>query len=162
MTFKKKCDINMDLLEFIIEAKKNTYASSKITDKLNKDGSKELIFEKDSLKYIDKYYGFNPFSGQEIIFKDYKGIWSMNYYGFIKDHLVSEKEVYSFLKKALLNVEKRFPLRGPNIYREGDFEYFSDTSGFIEEFNGKERIDYNGKTVYHGFYHGGLLRDKLI
>jgi len=154
--------LSMDLLEFIIEAKKNTYASSRITDKLNKDGSKELIFEKNSLTYVDRYYGYNPFSGQEVIFKDQKAIWSMNYYGLINDHLVSEKEVYSFLKKALLNVEKRFPLRGPNIFREEDFEYFSDTSGFIEEFNGKERIDYKGKTVYVGFYHGGILRDKLI
>lgn len=152
----------MDLLDFIIDAKKNTYASSRLTDKLNKDGSKELIFENQAYLYVDRYYGFNPFSGQEIIFKDSKAIWSMNYYGFINDHLVSEKEVYSFLKKALLNVEKRFPFRGPNIYKEEDFEYFSDTLGFIEEFNGKERIDYKGKTIYVGFYHGGLLRDKLI
>jgi hypothetical protein len=152
----------MEFIDFLIEAKKNTYASSRITDKLNKDGSKELIYEKDDYKYVDKYYGHNPFSGQEVVFQDDKYIWSLNYYGFIETHLISEKEVYSFLKNALLKVESRFPFRGPNIYKEDDFEYFLDVVGTLERFVGKERIDHNGQTIYTGFFHGGIIKPKLI
>ncbi len=152
----------MEFIDFLIEAKKNTYASSRITDKLNKDGSKELIYEKENYKYVDKYYGYNPFSGQEIIFEKDNFIWSLNYYGFIETHLILEKEIYDFLKKALLNVEERFPFRGPNIYKENDFEYFSDVNGNIEKFIGKERIDYKGETIYSGFFHGGIIRPKLV
>jgi len=152
----------MEFIDFLIDAKKNTYASARIIDKLNKDGSKELIFEKESYKYVDKYYGYNPFSGQEVVFQDDKFIWSLNYYGLIKTHLISEKEIYSFLKNALLKVEHRFPYRGPNIFKEDDFEYFCDATGTLEYFTGKERIDYKGDTIYTGFFHGGIIRSKLF
>jgi hypothetical protein len=152
----------MEFTDFLIEAKKNTYASSRLTDKLNKDGSKELIFEKDNYIYVDKFCGYNPFSGQETIFENTKFIWSLNYYGLIETHLISEKDVYNFLKKALLKVETRFPYRGPNIYKENDFEYFCDTTGILERFIGKERIDYKGETIYTGVFHGGIIKAKLI
>lgn len=152
----------MDFLNFLIEAKKNTYASFKMVEKINKDDSRELLYEVGKYKYVDRYYGFNPFIGQEIVFKDESFFWGLNYYGYIENHLVSEKEIYSFLKKALLKVESRFPFRGPNIYKEGDYEYFSDTSGDLEKFIGKERIEFKGKTIYVGFYHGGLVRPKIV
>ena len=152
----------MTFLEFLIEARKNSYASNRVTDRINKDGAKELIFEKDNYKYIDKYYGYNPFSGQEVIFENENFIWSMNYYGFIKSREIAEDTVYSFLKKAMSLVEERFPYRGPNYFKEDDFEYFSDTKGDIEHFIGEENIDYKGKTIYKCYYHGGTIRKKLI
>lgn len=152
----------MEFVEFLIEAKKNTYAASRMSDKLNKDGSCELIFEKGNYKYVDKYYGYNPFSGQEVIFENNKFFWTLNYYGFIENHLVSEKEIYSFLKKALLKVEERFPFRGPNYYKENDLEYFLDVKGNLERFIGVERIEYKGESIYQGNFHGGITRPKLI
>jgi hypothetical protein len=152
----------MDFLNFLITAKKNTYASSKMSDRLNKDGSKEFVFEKEDLKYVDRFLGYNPFSGSEIVFKNNKPIWTLNYYGLVDTILISEKEVYSFLKKALQKVEERFPLRGPNYYKEEDLEYFSNFSGNLENFIGSERIELKGETIYTCQFHGGIIKEKLI
>ncbi|NCC71717.1 hypothetical protein EOM09_09165, partial [bacterium] len=122
----------MDFLDFLIKSKKNTYASSKITDKLNKDGSKELIFEENEYKYVDRYFGYNPFSGLEVVFRQDEYIWSMSYYGRIKSNEVSEKEVYSFLKQALLNVNENFPLRGPSVFKKEDLSK-TYHSGFFKD-----------------------------
>ena len=63
----------MYLNQFIVKAKIATYASQGETDeKILADGAKELIFENKEYKYRDKYYGFNPFVGQEIVFKNNK------------------------------------------------------------------------------------------
>ena len=150
----------MDFLEFLISAKKKTYASSKIINKLTKDGAKELVFEKENFKYIDRYYGYNPFSGQEIVLQDNKVIWSMNYYGFVDSLEPLEKQVYSFLKLALQQVEERFPFRGPSYFKKDSFEYFSDTKGDLKHFVGKEYILYNNETIYVCYYHGGVVKDK--
>lgn len=152
----------MDFLNFLIEAKRKTYASSKMSDRLNKDGSKEFIFEKDDLRYVDKFLGYNPFSGTEVIFKSNKAIWVLNYYGLVETILISEKEVYTFLKKALQKVEERFPLRGPNYYKEEDLEYFSTFSGTLQNFIGSERIDFKGETIYSCQFHGGIIKEKLV
>jgi hypothetical protein len=152
----------MDLLSFLIEAKKNTYASLRVTDKVNKDGAKELIYENYPYKYKDRYYGYNPFIGQEVVFENDNFVWGMNYYGSISTIEIKEIEVYSFLKSSLVQVEKRFPFRGPNYFKKQDFEYFSDTKGSIEGFIGEEYIDYKGGTIYKCFYHGGTIRRKLI
>lgn len=150
----------MEFLEFLILAKKETYASSKIVSRLTKDGAKELIFEKDNYKYIDRYYGYNPFSGQEIVSHDNKVIWSMNYYGLVDSLEPLEKDVYSFLKLALLEVEEIFPFRGPNYFKKDGFEYFLDTNGDLKHFVGKEYITYNNETIYVCNYHGGVIKNK--
>ncbi|MDD3178567.1 MAG: DUF5680 domain-containing protein [Candidatus ainarchaeum sp.] len=152
----------MDFLDFLIKSKKNTYASSKITDKLNKDGSKELIFEENEYKYVDRYFGYNPFSGLEVVFRQDEYIWSMSYYGRIKSNEVSEKEVYSFLKQALLNVNENFPLRGPSVFKKEDFSYFCDYNGSYEDFKGTERIEYKDKVIYKCEFIGGFISKKLI
>ena len=150
----------MNLREFLILAKKDTYASGRLTDKINKDGAKKLIYEASNFRYSDKYYGHNPFIGNEIVFEDEKIIWGMNYYGFVESLEISPKDVFDFLKTALKQIKEEEPYRGPRYFKENNFEYFCEPKGTLERFVGFERIDYKEKTVYRGEFHGGIVKDK--
>jgi len=61
------------LNKFLVKAKINTYTSSgEGGEKVLPDGSKEFKFIEKELKYRDRYFGFNPFVGQEIVFQNRK------------------------------------------------------------------------------------------
>ena len=112
----------MELAEFLIKAKKNTYASSgEGGERKLENGGRELIYKEGGYKYVDTYFGFDPFIGQEVVSKDGKVIWVMDYWGLIRDNAVDPKEVYKFLKKALMQPDLIGPLRGPDYFEEGDF-----------------------------------------
>ena len=73
----------MTLVEFIIKAKLSGYAAGReVRKKKFKDGSLGFEFKSEEYRYIDRYYGFNPFSGTEHVY-DAGGIliWKMNYHG---------------------------------------------------------------------------------
>jgi len=91
----------MDLIKFLIEAKKNTYANTgEGGERTLRSGARELRFKKENLEYIDTYCGFNPFIGEEIVFENGKFIWGMNYFGEVFNRNISfAKKTYSFLKK---------------------------------------------------------------
>ena len=151
----------MNLKQFIYEAKKKTYAAG-MEEKALEDGSKELVYENGIYKYRDRYFGFDPFAGQEVVFENETPIWVMNYRGSCEeDVLIIKKEIYSFLKKALLHVSKRNPIRGPANFKSKDFEYRHDIAGNYEDFGGYEEIYFRNDFVYHGDIHGGLIREKL-
>ena len=66
----------MELNDFLIKAKIASYATAGEKDEIfNSDGSKELVYSENMFRYIDKYYGFNPFSGQEVVFNE-KRSWN--------------------------------------------------------------------------------------
>tara|TARA_Y100000310_G_C20695329_1_gene825268 strand:+ start:1290 stop:1748 length:459 start_codon:yes stop_codon:yes gene_type:complete len=151
----------MELNSFLIKAKKATYASSgEGGENQLEDGSKELIFEEGVFKYRDRYFGFDPFVGEEIVWKDNQLFWAMNYFGKIFGEQISAKEIYNFLKKAMSLVEEKRPFRGPSEFEEGDFKYVDVSKGTIEMFEGKEEIFYKGELVYFLYYHGGFVKTK--
>jgi len=70
------------------------------------------------------------------------------------------KQTYSFLKKALLKVEKSKPFRGPLSFREGKFYYSNSPIGDITDFNGIEHITQfigMNRDVFRQRYLGGLI-----
>jgi len=148
--------------EFLVNAKIKTYASEREGgEKVNPDGGKELNFSKGDFKYIDRYYGFNPFIGEEIVWFNDKFIWGMNYYGTVYNHVVSAdiisvKQVYTFLQEAMRQVKKERPFRGPDNFKKGDFEYIDKSEGDVDNFKGSEIIFYKGQEVYRLDYHGGF------
>ena len=147
------------LCTFLAKAKKATYASQgEANENFLDDGAKEFTYEEGIFKYQDRYYGFNPFTGGEVVWNNGKFFWAMNYYGRIVDASVSPKEIYAFLKKALRRVEKELPYRGPVRFKEGKFEYFNKSEGSIDEFVGEEIIRYNRKGIYKLHYHGGSVK----
>jgi len=149
------------LNKFLVKAKINTYASSgEGGEKVLSDGSKELKFEDKEFKYRDRYFGFNPFIGEEIVWQNEKIIWGMNYYGKIIPETVPSKQIYQFLQEALKKVTENKPFRGPDNFKQGDFEYFNKTEGTVGNFNGEEKIFYRKQLVYQLSYNGGLIKGK--
>jgi len=149
----------MEIKDFLVEAKINTYASNgEGKEKILKDGSKEFVYEKDKWKYRDRYFGFNPFIGEEIVWNNDKVIWGMNYTGKILSDKIDAKEVYQFLKKAMKLVELEKPFRGPAYFQENEWEYKDQNSGTFENFEGFETIYYKSEKVYELKYHGGMIK----
>ena len=157
----------MELAKFLVQAKINTYASVEQDlnpplpdsqgEKILLDGSKELEFEEKEFKYRDRYFGSNPFIGEEIVWKGKHKIWGMNYYGLASSKKISTEKIYEFLKKAMLQVVEERPFRGPENFKEGGFEYVDKSHGDINMFHGVEKIFYKGKEVYQLYYHGGHI-----
>jgi hypothetical protein len=150
----------MELKDFLVKAKLATYASQKPTKMNLIDGGKQLTLEHDEFRYKDKYYGFNPFSGQEVVWKRDVCIWSMNYYGEITDKKVDPKEIYEFLKTALRHISSDRPFRGPLQHSQGDFCYIDVSHGDINKFIGREKIYLYEKEIYQLTYHGGKIKSK--
>lgn len=151
--------MNNKIIDFLIEAKKNTYAGKGSETTSSRLFSHDLKYEKDNLLYYDSYLGNDNFSGTEALWFDNKPIWSMNYIGRVLD-----KENFSgdFLKEALLCVSRDYPYRGPYYYQNGDFEYKMMVDGKFDFFTGKEVILYKSKIIYECNFHGGIVSDKLL
>ena len=149
---------NMDakLLEFLIEAKRNTYAGKKGGVDSSRLNSHDLKYEKDNLIYYDTYLGNDKFSGTEALWVDSKPIWSMNYIGRVKGANFSG----DFLKEALLLVSIDYPFRGPLYYKNGDYEYVMEFKGDFNWFIGYEIIKYKEIEIYECNFHGGILEER--
>ena len=151
----------MKLNEFLVKAKIESYASGgEGGEKKLPDGTKELNYEEGNFKYRDRYFGFNPFSGEEVVWENGKVIWVMNYYGETFGNIFLAKKVFEFLKKAMKQITAERPFRGPKNFKEDDFEYTDENKGNVGNFEGVERIFYKGKEIYNLVYHGGFVRNK--
>ncbi|MBY9004255.1 MAG: hypothetical protein KGD73_09815 [Candidatus Lokiarchaeota archaeon] len=151
----------MELSNFLVKAKINTYANiGERGEKILQDGCKELEYSERNFQYSDRYYGFNPFIGEEVIFDNGEFIWGMNYYGGVSGDQISAIDVYRFLQKAMRLVREDRPYRGPSNYTEGNFEYVDKSEGNLDSFYGFETIFFKGKEVYKLHYHGGMISKK--
>jgi hypothetical protein len=151
----------MKLSKFLVKAKISTYSSKgEVNEKVLEDGAKELTYEEEDFKYRDRYYGFNPFIGEEVVWQNEKIVWSMNYYGKITSLVVSAKEVYKFLQNAMRQVKEDRPFRGPTHFKSGDFEYIDESTGDVNDFSGTEKILFKGQEIYILIYHGGTVKRK--
>jgi len=148
----------MELVDFIVKAKKQTYASGKPARKLG-DCFEEFVYEEGDYRYRDRYHAKDPkpFGGEEIVWQNGKAIWIMNYYGHILSDKIDSNKVYGFLRKAMSLVDDQRPFRGPSHHKEGDFEYIHESKGDVSRFGGTEKIFFQGKEVYRLEYHGGTL-----
>ena len=144
----------MELEDFLVHAKKQTYGSESTEPKQLDDGSKEYLVEAEEYVYRDRYFGGNPFIGEEVVYWEGAPIWSMNYYGKATDR---ESEVFEFLVKCLGMVETKKPYRGPDKYEEGPWHYRFMSRGNLFSFWGEEEIFYDGVRVYWLRFHGGEI-----
>lgn len=142
---------------FIVEAKKNTYASGAKKERSIRPNSKDYSYKKYNYFYQDSYLGDNKFIGEELVWKDEKVFWGMNYRGEL---LVDETPngFGKFLKKSLQNVSSDNPFRGPEYFSDGDFTYKCSWDGQVDSFNGVESIFHGGKEIYKLCFHGGTLK----
>ncbi|HLD57327.1 MAG TPA: DUF5680 domain-containing protein [archaeon] len=123
----------MKLNEFITKAKIATYASGG-KEKVLGGGIKELKYKHSGFEYRDRYCGFNPFSGQEIVWKNGKIVWSMIYYGKIISSVVPAKTIYKFLREALRHVNKDMPFRGSENFSNGKFNMLMNLAATLVGF----------------------------
>ena len=149
------------LSKFLESAKFSTYAlSGEGGENLLLDGSKEFEFREEEIKYRDRYFGFNPFVGQEVVFQNGKIVWGMNYYGEVISKSIPPKQIYQFLQEALKKIPNDKPFRGPRRFKKDNFQYLNKIKGTLEKFEGEEKIFYKGKLAYGLVYHGGIILEK--
>ena len=151
----------MTLIDFVLKAKRLTYASGEGQQKKFEDGSVGFEIESDGFRYIDRYYGSNPFSGSERVYgRENNLLWMMNYYGGVFSASSDPKEIYAFLKEAMLLISPEYPFRGPAELKKQNLRYENLQHGSFAHFHGVERIYDNNDEVYVLHYHGGKMNHR--
>ncbi|MEI6575123.1 MAG: DUF5680 domain-containing protein [Bacteroidota bacterium] len=150
---------DLELIKFLITAKTATYASGRKARRYA-NGLKVFIYKENSLYYRDIYYGSLLDAGFEVIFKNNIPVWSMSYRGGMTVKNTDSKICFAFLRKALENIDKDFPVRGPDHYLEGEFVYLNTYYGNIFDFVGNENITLSGELVYLKKYIGGAVNQQ--
>lgn len=153
----KKNEVNFEeeeIIDFLMKAKKCTYASSGKETKASRPNSHDLEYVEGDLKYIDTYLGGEKFLGEEALWKNDVPFWSMNYAG----RVLTDEFSGSFLKEALRLVTKDNPYRGPIMYQRGQYKYHCVINGDFKWFQGYEEIYYNDNKTYECYFHGGEVK----
>ena len=150
-----------NLKEFLVEAKKSTYASGNESVKnKNVDGSTSFMFQSDDFNYYDNYFGGEPYGGREVVFYKNEPVFMMVYYGSVDKDVSDLSEVYGVLRKALLLIPADYPYRGPSEVIEGGYKYKNNYLGEVDNFSGEESIECNGKIIYRAKYLGGFVDQR--
>ena len=154
--FNNNCDYETnEVIEFLINAKKNTYAGNNSIEQIStRPKSHDLKYEDGKYKYIDTYLGGERFIGEEAVFIDNEPIWAMNYNGIEINEFFSS----SFLKQALLTVSPKLPYREQRKFQNGDYLYVCDVNGEFDYFSGKEIIYFQDEKVYECNFFGGIVK----
>ena len=151
------------LEEFLIEAKKQTYANGNIEKvSSSREGSNDYHYEKDGMKYHDTFFGGVKFVGEEVVYIDSEvPVWGMNYYGVTVDSSLSEEAMDKALRPALMRVGEDtsvLPLRGPRRFENEGYIYTFKCEGTLESFCGIEEIYKDDKLIFKLQCHGGLIK----
>ena len=143
------------LAEFLVRAKRDTYASVKHEkEPRTRDGKKTFAFTEGERRYVDTCTEHKRASfGTEVVLVDDAPVWMMQYYGTMCSPLVPPEEVYEFLKFCLVRASIANPFRGPlSIIKEGSLLYQCglSTPPDLSFFSGRESIFYatNHDDVY--------------
>ncbi len=150
------------LQNFIQKAGVETYAGGgKEEENPERPGFKELVYTEGDWNYRDSYTGFYKARGMEVVrYKDIPA-WTASYGGGMmngKEGLA--KETYTFLKNAMLAKDlAKYSARGPQSFKDGDYEYKYTQDGGIEEFNGYEEIFLKGELVFFHRIIGGIIKN---
>ena len=145
----------MDLVDFLVMARRATYAIPH-GEKLG-DGTEHMAFDHEAWSYRDRYAGSNPYGGQELVWRDGRVIWLMNYYAELVADGPPMAEIYEFQREVLGQPDPAHPMRGPARYDRGAYAYRNEVEGTLPNFAGRERILHDGVAVYRMVFHGGLI-----
>lgn len=146
-----------EFVQFLIQAKKNTYAGDGTLAAPSRPASKDLIFQQGDYMYLDTYLDSVDFIGEEAVWHRQKPLWAMNYYGIMLTDEIPEGFSHC-LKGALQNVPVEAPYRGPARFQDGPFEYTCQWKGGLDRFEGTEQIRLDGAVIYQLTFHGGSLK----
>jgi hypothetical protein len=139
--------------DFLIEAKRKTYAAGGPPTGSCRRASKDLGYISGEYEYLDSYFGAAGFLGEEVVYLRGIPIWGMNYYG----KTIADVDVGEILHAALMEPPREAPYRGPRSLTLGDREYRCSWEGEPESFFGEEEILRAGRRIYFLRFHGGSL-----
>lgn len=147
------------LIKFLITAKRATYASQGEQTESSRLGSVDYHFEQGDYAYHDTYFGSSRFIGEEVVYKNNRPVWAMNYRGQAFDKDIEEAIDVNALRPAMMKVgeDDILPVRGPKEFINGDWKYIFKVDGEIGDFIGTEEILYKGEVVYRLHCHGGEI-----
>lgn len=150
------------LADFLVKAKTRTYASGQNNNVVpQRPDFNELEFKEGDWEYRDSYCGFFRAPGQEIVRFNSKPVWGMSYDGGMIKGFHNDKELakktFGFLQKAMSRIDNKKPFRGPEKFKEGDYEYNMQVDGDITDFKGTEKILLKNKIVFLQNFMGGLI-----
>ena len=151
-----------ELCEFLVMAKKATYAAGNRADKIiEADKSTTMTFEAGDWKYHDNYFGGELYGGREVVFFKNEPVYIMVYYGLVAESINDFKAVYKALQGALSLIPDDKPFRGPQHYEQAGLKYLNTFIGEVDNFFGEEIItNQDGKEVYRAKYLGGLIDQR--
>ena len=87
--------MDKSIIDFLIKAKKKTYAGKGAETIASRKKSHDLIYREDNFMYYDTYLGSEKFAGEEALWIADNPYWSMNYIGCV----TGENFNGDFLKK---------------------------------------------------------------
>lgn len=147
-----------DLAAFLVRAKRFTCAGDGTNVPPQRPNFRGMAYPEGDWDYQNSYSGFYRASGQEIVRFQGKPVWVLAYSGGMLPEYHGQfklaRETFTFLKKALLQVEESRPFRGPPEFSEGKFKYVNSNEGDITFFFGQERICFEDREVFRQYYHG--------
>ena len=150
------------LSHFLVQAKRQTYAGqgddATVVSLL--PGTRQLEYGDGDFFYRDIYAGTLTFVGQEIVYDQDQPVWSMSYAGGLVEPSTatpSWRDVFTFLRTALLQVSETSPYRGPAQVEDGDYRYDHEHQGSFDAFWGEETVTQCGRLVYRLHYSGRVL-----
>lgn len=154
-------ELGRDFVDFLIEAKRNTYAVGDAPTGSCRKGSKDLGYAKGEYEYLDSYFGGIDFLGGEVVYSKGRPVWGMNYYGRsvigVNADGGIDADFGEILHAALMQPPREAPYRGPRSFKKGDCEYRCSWEGALEDFRGDEEIMYKGARIYFLRFHGGSI-----
>lgn len=100
--------------------------------------------------------------GREVVFLNNEPVWAMSYQGTPTMELGEEffqKRAFPFLREALMNFDDKLPFRGPESFTRDPFKYtFEIEEGDYKYFKGRERVSFDGVTVFFQDVMGSLIK----
>ncbi len=151
-------EISDEFSAFLLRAKRATYASGAEPEDGPRLSSHDLPYREGEWSYLDSYLGGRTFIGEEAVWKGKTAVWGMNYFGWMETEDIPQG-FSPFLKHALMAAPPETPLRGPQRFTEGVFDFFCTWEGDLRHFQGKEQILFRGTCIYQLVFHGGFLLD---
>jgi len=152
-----------ELKKFLYEANAHGYAGDDQNILPQRSGFHELEYGKPDWYFRDSYSGHYYAPGQEVVYYKNEPVWAMAYSGGMKEKYHKEyddfvHETFTFLKEALLEMDKDKPYRGPNSYKHDSWHYLSNIKGDITDFIGNEKIFHNNELVFEQNFIGGTIK----
>ena len=99
-----------EIKEFLQIANRSGYGNPDVKIKPTVDGGQIIQHQSGDWCFSDRFYGGQPYAGQEIIYYKDDPVWAMQYRGWLTDESFNSGDIYSFLRKALLEAPDRTSL----------------------------------------------------